>query len=1040
MQSGTDGQPIRRGRGRPPGLYGSSLLRRAIRLSLEQDREETAASSVVGAGRPRRLQSTEGQQAVVVPEDVRIDSPNPLQQLVLLHARSQSQAQQDEGIVNPAEEILCAGRRRLLSEVASGGLYNNADVRKVASTLIQASAALWSMLLEHILGLLESGWTGLALTIFRRYDETPLFLRVDEEEKTEETQQHDSLLLSTGKGSGVCKQGKKSCKIMQSEAKLSAVLKHTRTGKVVQLQGKVPTFLQTLETTKAEQIARSQTEILNTALPDLNSLGAYFVLKNFVSCTDRCSANLKAERHIQAKHPGWVLTHNTCTVHKLSGVEKAMSDITPGHIGGMIAIGMAMRNAGTMQELRKHLMTILDKELCVIIGNPKAQQHRTAIYDLLLPISRSDAVCTEVNSKSKKTNVSLANHRRRLILNHFLNGDISEEHRITHYTAVARDRSEILAEMKTHLLPALLPKACPILNRSKWLGCELTFQYLGLLLSHHGLLTKLMISWKGSANNSVASDQVDEGPSLGPGLGRQWAASWGKIAGSLGQNNFPSSSGDGDDGSFMDDDDDDEFTPQPIFDPISGDVNWQEQNRATIQKAVSWAESKPCSSVLIMCIAWQPILKLMQRLIYIGSEEFEQQQRAETMAQRPRTYKILELYLGNHTNQFFTAVNSLLHSVPGPLPPNAWTSFNRTLLFRLLSRSACAVHQMFSARCKGAPYVLFSALWGLSDAQRVPECMRDQLTQFFADHYSGDKLFEPDAQCLLAAIAGLADQDIVGIEVRHASTRRISALRSCQTHAMAFEDLGAEFVCRQQVILREHSQRHLGTGTPTIKSSSAKMDKKKGKMVRRKARVSRGGAWRAFVHFNFQGRKLTPNLWQEAANDYNTIKSKGGPEYEFYQNLGMLGTLAGRKGHKAYKKFVPGGKVDTDAIVPVSPLQSLLEELNRLVLKNRNEKTAADAWANEQLVQRREASKNAKDLLSTTCGLRPSTLLDSTTDASHAGSYPPAFVALPGSLNSPWGLEFYVPAEVIAVVSCHSVLLVGGAFVSTHMSYVICVI
>ena len=1036
-----DGLPQRRGRGRPPGLFGSSLLRQALR----HERQNRDAASVVSVGRPRRLSSTPEQ--AVVTDDVRIDSCKPLQQLLLLHSRAQSAekpttTEQADAANNPASAILSCGRRHLLSQQASMEQYNNSDIRRVASTIIQSSAALWAKVLDRIVGLLESGWSGLALSVCRRYDETPLFLRVAEEDKTEsqqqDSQQQDSQQQQSPKlsGFGGTGQGKKSCKIMQSEMRLSAVLKHNASGQKVQLKGKIPTFLQSLETTKAEQIARCQMDMLSDSIPDLNELGRFFEFKQFLTCTDRFTANISAEKHIQAKHPGWVRTHNTCNVHKLSGAEKSMSELVAGQMGGMVAVGMAMKNAGVTRELRKCLMAILEKELCVVFGQPKAVAQRAALYDIFLPMSGDYS--TEVGqsaAKQSQASKSVTNHKRRLILSFFLNGDISDEEKICHYTTVSTDRTQVLANMEKYLVPVLLPKACPVLNRSKWLGAEATFSYLGILLSHHGLFTKLMVAWRGSAKEVVASDDLGDGPSLGPGLGSDWAKSWGGIAASfVGHGSCPNTrtrtrtagidDDDDDDGLLLDDEDDDKFNPQTIFDPVSGDVNWQEQNKATIQKAVAWAESKPGNTVLVICMAWQPVLKLMHRMIFLGSEDFEKQQRAEVLAGRQRTYKSLELYLANDANEFWRSVNKLLHSVPEALPAKAWVSYNKTLLFRLVSRSACAVHQMFAARHKLAPFMLFSALWGLSDAQQVAQCMQDELTQYFAKHYDGDKLFESDAQCLLAAIAGLCDYDIVGIEVRHAASRRISLLRSCQTHTMAFQDLSAEFVCRQHVILREQPRKHYATDT--AQKAQAKCGSSSKTKKGRRKRKSRGGAWRAYLHHNFQGQQFTSQLLQRAARDYRAMKADNGPEFEFYRNLGILGTLAGRQGHLAYKKFLPPPPDQALAVVSASPLSGLFDELNKLAVKKQEAHAFACALAEEQLALQKEACTTAAQDLSSSCGLELGKLLSTgdivNFDSDCSGgipvpSYAPPFVAQPGSLNTPSVLDFFVPADVVAIES-----------------------
>ena len=96
----------------------------------------------------------------------------------------------------------------------------------------------------------------------------------------------------------------------------------------------------------------------------------------------------------------------------------------------------------------------------------------------------------------KKQRSATDRQRRRIILDHYLNRNINSK-TIVHFSSMLRDRDEVLEEFRLFVVPALLPKTCPVLNRSKWLGCEESFRWLGLLLSHHNLLSRVMKRWKG---------------------------------------------------------------------------------------------------------------------------------------------------------------------------------------------------------------------------------------------------------------------------------------------------------------------------------------------------------------------------------------------------------------------------------------------------------------------------------------------------------------------------------------------------------------
>ena len=58
---------------------------------------------------------------------------------------------------------------------------------------------------------------------------------------------------------------------------------------------------------------------------------------------------------------------------------------------------------------------------------------------------------------------------------------------------------------------------------------------------------------------------------------------------------------------------DDPFAPETtISDPITGDLDWAECNRANVRKALAWLDSNPADVTIMMSIAWEPILQLMR--------------------------------------------------------------------------------------------------------------------------------------------------------------------------------------------------------------------------------------------------------------------------------------------------------------------------------------------------------------------------------------------------------------------------------------------
>ena len=275
----------------------------------------------------------------------------PLQKMLYFHANDQ--AKTDEAKcrgTNPAAMILQPAR--LLSSQKTGKQmsdFDNRSVRKTAAAIIEGGAFMWTQMLDHIHGLLSSGWKGLLIGTRRRYDETPLTLRVKDDTGAE----------------GGNTTTKRCAKIMQSELHFYALLEHVEKKCSVQITGKTPTWLQCLQTTKAEQVSESQKEMMNFMFPNLPEVAKHFQFRHNLVCTDRFTANIVAEQQLHGamaaksekgpKDNKFSFTHTTCNVHKVSGIEKTMSDIVAGHISGMVATGICMRSAGSVRELQQCL-------------------------------------------------------------------------------------------------------------------------------------------------------------------------------------------------------------------------------------------------------------------------------------------------------------------------------------------------------------------------------------------------------------------------------------------------------------------------------------------------------------------------------------------------------------------------------------------------------------------------------------------------------------------------------------------------------------
>ena len=126
----------------------------------------------------------------------------------------------------------------------------------------------------------------------------------------------------------------------------------------------------------------------------------------------------------------------------------------------------------------------------------------------------------------------------------------------------------------------------------------------------------------------------------------------------------------------------------------------------------------------------------------------------------------------------------------------------RGLAFRMLSKLGCTIHQLL---CHPATLPSISIFQLLSDPDFLetvlswPPCFLDQAVKDFLDSY--DDLTGTDALAFLTWCAAHIQVDNIEVERFNAMIRRWLTSRSHSTHAMLYENLGAEWICHQARVM-----------------------------------------------------------------------------------------------------------------------------------------------------------------------------------------------------------------------------------------------
>ncbi|CAE7852258.1 unnamed protein product, partial [Symbiodinium necroappetens] len=439
---------------------------------------------------------------------------------------------------------------------------------------------------------------------------------------------------------------------------------------------------------------------------------------------------------------------------------------------------------------------------------------------------------------------------------------------------------------------------------------------------------------------------------------------------------------------------------------LTGDLDFGAMNKANKRKLAMYAEASPGCTVYVILKMAKPLLRLLCGFIWLSSEQFDICQDTAAARNDPRSYRVTEAAQQTYLSKFRQQVDHLMQTEHMLLPATGCTVAMRALMFRLLSRCSCAVHQYLTVSHRNCPYRVFKALTGqATEVEDIPLCLQDDLTKaILADFPTYSELQSEECQQILSSIAHSFQLDILNIEAAHASTRRLITLRSVQTWALSMEQLNAEWVLRSLVSLREP---FMPSGLMSVNYQMRKKRKRQEAAAHQpkirddgKQKIGHGGTWRAFMHRNLKGVKF-----KQASRD---------TEWSLLEHLGLLATLAGQQGAVPFpavpKAQGPNPHILQDdsgsgAVVPFETTGDVVQaELRQLKQESRVQRSLGETEREQMAADVVEASKMHHDLLSAQQG-QSSALVG----ALGSGAYR----CLPGHFGQPDVAYFSAPADLL---------------------------
>ena len=609
--------------------------------------------------------------------------------------------------------------------VSLGGMLNGCFLAKLADAVTRPCAA-------------DALYKPLLLVKKRRYDETPLKLTVQTDDADD-------------KGCAA--------KVLQSDFNLLALVQHRPSGHFLAMALQPPTWLQALERNTAEVLFKSQ-HLLEANLPELDRLGEIFPFSVQLVNTDSYSANFLAEAMLNDRHPAFLKSHKGCDIHGLgSSLSRCFAHV-PQHISGMIHGSLAMMTAGSLNSLRRALLSVLEDRLVIRFGPPPTYaglvRYRAALFELWMP-----GVANTTDDFSLLSSHSLKMFQRYQTIAFWLNGNIMDANVVEFWTLDRSATKEaVLPLMQRHLIPALLPRKIPLLPRGKWTGHSATLSWYGLVDGHHCLLSPMVQVWLGRKSPIAPPPAAEENEGWASFAGQDPAeaaeqrSEQPQAAVQMGAGEVVDEDGEGEDNNEV-------------------GSGWAELNRQMRSDFFNWSTSNAvCVIVVAIGLAIRDLAKLIQRQIRLSGKVWARQQRVLNSQQQPSSYRALEACSMRNIDEFYRMLQISFHELPEAMHPAGFCRSIHALMFRMLCSAGAATHYYLRMVWKAFPIQLFQGL--CNNAEKVYQvvhqsrCLLDALSRKYVELYTDVAAMQSDAgQAVLHGLASVYTLDILGIEARH---------------------------------------------------------------------------------------------------------------------------------------------------------------------------------------------------------------------------------------------------------------------------------
>ena len=223
--------------------------------------------------------------------------------------------------------------------------------------------------------------------------------------------------------------------------------------------------------------------------------------------------------------------------------------------------------------------------------------------------------------------------------------------------------------------------------------------------------------------------------------------------------------------------------------PIAVDApDWAALNAKARRVGFDFIRSMPLGTLMALRRCLEPFRVLIAKMLKISGDDWEQKQRlaaskaddASAGARPKRQYRVLIAATHVLEDEFHASTKTLLQdsTLWQFLPDDVLVQRFQCLLFRMLSRMMCAVHELLRQPHARYPFRLFLVLEDRDVGDVVAEdargrpCSFDSFAKGFVEQFGADNIGGDDASVCLEAIAAQLQTSIAHIESRRAALRR----------------------------------------------------------------------------------------------------------------------------------------------------------------------------------------------------------------------------------------------------------------------------